>query len=125
MASVVQFQKALQAMHQSFDAYIAEQDVNVQKMLRDSVIQRFEFCVELSWKTSMKVLGLMTSAPKPAIRDMARAGLIDDPERWFKFIDARNKTSHTYDEEIAKEVLEVAEQFLPEGYELLKALQTQ
>ena len=112
-------------MHQSFDAYIAEQDVNVQKMLRDSVIQRFEFCVELSWKTSMKVLGLMTSAPKPAIRDMARAGLIDDPERWFKFIDARNKTSHTYDEEIAKEVLEVAEQFLPEGYELLKALQTQ
>jgi hypothetical protein len=49
------------------------------RALRDSCIQRFEFCVELAWNTSIKSLGLDTRAPNPAARGMAQNVLIDDP----------------------------------------------
>ncbi|MCB0385735.1 MAG: nucleotidyltransferase substrate binding protein [Bdellovibrionales bacterium] len=125
MASIVHFQKAVQALENSLKAYKSESDTEKKKMIRDSVIQRFEFCVELSWKTAVKVLGLTTSAPKPAIRDMARAGLIANPDKWFQFIEARNKTSHAYDEKIAEEVYQVAESYLKEGQSLLMKLEEQ
>ena len=69
------------------------------KALRDACIQRFEFCVELSWKTSVRAFGLEIKSPNTAIRDMARNTLIDNTQIWFDFLVARNKTSHTYDEE--------------------------
>ncbi|NCN40843.1 nucleotidyltransferase [bacterium] len=89
------------------------QNIELHKALRDACIQRFEFCVELSWKTAVKVLGLEIKSPNPAIRDMARNNLIDDTQIWFDLLVARNKTSHTYDEDIAKEVFEIAKQSIP------------
>lgn len=87
------------------DAAVSDpKNFELHKALRDSCIQRFEFCVELSWKISLKLLGLPPSAPNPAIREMAQNGLIDDPKLWFDFLEARNKSSHTYDEDIAQEV---------------------
>lgn len=65
------------------------------KALRDSCIQRFEFCIELSWKTSVRLLGLQTRAPNTAIREMAQNNLIADTLPWFEFLDARNRTSRT------------------------------
>ncbi|MCK0536377.1 nucleotidyltransferase substrate binding protein [Alcanivorax quisquiliarum] len=32
--------------------------------IRDSVIQRFEFSIELAWKTAKKSMGVTTAAPK-------------------------------------------------------------
>lgn len=97
-------------------------NIELHKLLRDGSIQRFEFCIELAWKVSMKVLGLTVLAPNPAIRDMARNNLIDDPQLWFDFLTARNKTSHTYDEEIAKVVYAEVEKLIPELEELIKRL---
>ena len=98
------------------------QNIELHKALRDSCIQRFEFCVELSWKVSMKLLGLQTQAPNPAIRDMARSNLIDDTQIWFEFLLARNKTSHSYDEDIAKEVYREVARLVPELDKLLERL---
>lgn len=99
------------------------QNIELHKALRDSCIQRFEFCIELSWKISIKLLGLDTKAPNPAIREMAQNNLIDDPKLWFDFLVARNKTSHTYDEEIANEVFKEAEKLVPELDKLLSRLE--
>jgi nucleotidyltransferase substrate binding protein (TIGR01987 family) len=93
------------------------------KALRDSCIQRFEFCVELSWKTSMRVLGLEIKSPNTSIREMARNNLIDNTQTWFNLLDARNKTSHTYDEEIASEVFKITQDsisYFDSLYEKLK-----
>lgn|SRR5690606_3097818 len=99
------------------------QNIELHKALRDSCIQRFEFCVELAWKASMKVLGLLqTKAPNPAIREMAQNGLIDDTKPWFNFLLARNKTSHSYDEDVAQEVFDVLEDFIPELEKLITNL---
>ncbi len=97
-------------------------NIELHKLLRDGSIQRFEFCIELSWKVSMKVLGLSVLAPNPAIRDMARNNLIDKPQLWFDFLVARNKTSHSYDEEVAKIVYAEVEKLIPELEQLILRL---
>lgn len=81
--------------------------------LRDSVIQRFEFSVELAWKTTKKFMGTATSAPKDVIREMAQNAYIDDVEKWLEAIDMRNLSSHTYKEELAEKVYNFAKSFLP------------
>ncbi len=125
--TVEELSKAIQSLKISRDLLtnaIATEPNNIElhKLLRDGSIQRFEFCIELSWKVSMKVLGLTVLAPNPAIRDMARNNLIDDPQLWFDFLTARNKTSHTYDEEVAKVVYAEVERLIPEIEQLISRL---
>ena len=92
-----------------------EEALNQEKneFIRDSVIQRFEFCIELAWKTSRKVMGTSTSAPKQVIREMAQNALIDDVDIWLKSIDQRNLSSHTYNEDLAEKVYSFVITFLP------------
>lgn len=94
------------------------------KAFRDSIIQRFEYCVELSWKTSMKILGSKTVAAKPAIREMGRSDLVSDLSLWMDFVEARNNTSHVYNENMAKKVLSIALKLPEEVSKLLERLQT-
>jgi len=89
------------------------------EFIRDSVIQRFEFTCELSWKTAKKCLGLNSTAPKVIIREIAQQGLITSPEYWFQLIDARNETSHTYNEEVAEKIYKIAVKAVPEFERLL------
>ena len=104
-----------------------EEALTVEKtdISRDASIQRFEFCVELSWKSAKKVMGTSATAPKQVIREMAQSGFIEDVEFWLKSIDQRNLSSHTYNEKLAEEVFTFAAGFLNPAKQLLKKLQTQ
>ncbi len=93
------------------------------EFVRDSVIQRFEFCVELSWKTAKKIMGTPTSAPKNIVREMAQSSYISDVEIWLKAIDMRNLSSHTYREPLAELVYEFAANFLAELENLVQELE--
>ena len=90
--------------------------------IRDSVIQRFEFTVELGWKVSKKVLGLTSTAPKVIVREMAQAGVIENPEVWFALLEARNLSSHSYNASVAEQIYQAAQSAIPEFRALLKAL---
>lgn len=113
--SILEFEKALTSLEEVLS--MPKTDVT-----RDAAIQRFEFCVELSWKTSKKAMGTGTSAPKQVIREMAQANLISDVELWLNAIDKRNITSHTYNESLAEEVFSFINSFLPHAKELLQKL---
>jgi nucleotidyltransferase substrate binding protein (TIGR01987 family) len=91
--------------------------------LRDSVIQRFEFSIELAWKTARRVMGTATTAPKDVVREMAQGGYIDDVAIWFLAIDMRNLSSHTYREELAEQVYAFACRFVPHLTNLLDRLE--
>jgi nucleotidyltransferase substrate binding protein (TIGR01987 family) len=84
---------------------------------RDSVIQRFEFTVELSWKVLQKRLkssGIAEAlTPKNVFREAARLGIVADPEAWIHFIDERNLSSHTYKEKLAEQVYASAQKLPP------------
>ena len=95
------------------------------EFIRDSVIQRFEFCVELAWKTSRKIMGTSTSAPKQVIREMAQNGYIDDIEIWLMAIDQRNLSSHTYNEDLAEKVYAFIVKFYPYVQKLVLKLESE
>lgn len=96
------------------------------ELMRDGAIQRFEYCIELTWKSGKKVLeakGLQVEVPKDVFRMMAKVGWIKDAAPWFSYLEARNKTSHMYREDVAKEIFAVLPQFLKDAKELHQKLE--
>lgn len=120
--SVEEFKKALDALDEAL-AFSNTLNDKTFEIARDACIQRFEFCIELAWKTSAKVLGSTSTTAKPVIREMAQNQLITDVQQWLELIEARNKSSLTYDEVVAQEVFNVVKTFPPIGRSLLKALE--
>ncbi len=99
------------------------------ELLRDGVIQRFEYTMDLSWKMIQRYLKHIAQVEESAIRtkkdlfrEAGHLGLITNVEAWFGYYEARNETSHTYDPQIAESVFEQAELFLPDAVSLLEAL---
>ena len=95
----------------------------------DSVIKRFEFTYEMAWKLMMSyeksngVLQLMGS--KDVVRNAISMSLIENGEAWMDMIDARNKTSHLYDEGMAKDVIDaIVNDYYPLLQDLLRKMET-
>lgn len=93
---------------------------------RDMVIQRFEYTYELSWKMIRRYLamycGIEESVIKSLFREAGKVRLIDSVESWFGYQEARNLTSHTYNESVAEETYETAKHFAKDVRELLTRL---
>ena len=111
-------------------ALAAELDNDAKGAIRAGVIQNFEFTYELCWKFMRRWLrenAEIEEAEYPRTRKelfrlAARAGLIREPLSWFSFSDARNLTSHTYDEDKAESVYKTAVGFKEEARYLLDRL---
>ncbi len=114
-ATLEEFEKAIKRLE---DALAKEKD----EFIRDSVIQRYEFTFELSWKTAKKVMGSSSVAPKIVIREMAAQGFIENPQTWFQYTEARNMTSHTYKEDTAEDVYKIAKESVIDFKKLLEKL---
>ncbi len=120
MVSTAPLQKALTSLED-----ILKQPIN--EYLRDGVIQRFEYTFELSWKLIKRYFDEIgrrdiPAGPKPLIREAGKENLIDSVEMWLEFLEARNKTSHIYNEKEAASVYELAKQFPPYVQVLLNSL---
>ena len=98
-------------------------------VLRDGVIQRFEFTFELSWKMLKRYLEEFGLEKVDGLnnRDLFRVGfeqgLLDDPEAWFHYLKMRNQSSHIYDAGKAAAVFASARQFQQAAQELLNRLE--
>ena len=98
-------------------------------LLRDGVIQRFEYTMDLSWKMIQRYLKHIVQVDesvlrtkKDLFREAARLRLITNVEAWFGYYESRNETSHIYDSRIAESVFAQAELFLPDAIRLLEEL---
>ncbi len=74
----------------------------------EGLIQRFEYTHELAWKV-MKDYAIYQgyqeiNGSRDATRYALQTNLIAD-QNWMQMIASRNRTSHTYDNDTAKEVL--------------------
>lgn len=92
--------------------------------IRDGLIQRFEFTYELSHKMLKRYLEF--SSPDPTVfdgmnfQDLIRSAnekdvLLGSWTQWRTYRDMRSRTSHTYDEEIALQVVDGIPAFLQEA----------
>jgi nucleotidyltransferase substrate binding protein (TIGR01987 family) len=72
------------------------------------LIQAFEYTHELAWKLLKEFLADQGNRDIYGSKDATRAafnlGLIDEGEIWMEMIQDRNRTSHTYNQEVAKEI---------------------
>jgi len=96
----------------------------VNSINQDATIQRFEFTFELAWKLMQSILkdnGLEVYGVKSIIREAEKLQLIKELKIWFEFLNNRNLSSHTYNEEIAGKVYNKAKEFVMTAKELLSA----
>jgi nucleotidyltransferase substrate binding protein (TIGR01987 family) len=100
--------------------------------IRDGLIQRFEFTYELSHKFLKRFLAANAANPDAfaemgfadLIRSGSDAGLLKSGwPAWRGYREMRAKTSHTYDEAVALDVVAGVPAFLEEADYLLERLQ--
>ena len=95
-------EEAVEIVNQNFDS------PNID-LLKEGLIQRFEFTHELAWKVMKDYLEYQgysdIKGSRDAFRKSLAVGIIESP-LWIDSIQTRNITSHTYDEEISNTVIE-------------------
>lgn len=95
---------------------------NDTSLVIDGSIQRFEFCFEMSWKTLKRFLefkGTVAKTPRDSYKAGFKLGWLQSDEVWIRMIEDRNRTSHTYDRKVAREVYGNLAEYLP-VFELLR-----
>ena len=123
------FENATQRLQEGYARYIMDTS---DLQIRDGLIQRYEFTYEISHKMLKRHLEM--TAPNPDIydsmsfADLIRSGneqalLRSDWTKWKVYREMRAKTSHTYDENTAVEVVSVISDFILEAQYLLDRLQ--
>ena len=91
---------------------------------KEGVIQRFEYCFELAWKTVKDFLeegGLVISpvTPRQVLKDAFSAKVLTDGQVWIEMLDHRNLLSHTYDCAVFEKAVDaLAARYLPALLEL-------
>lgn len=122
------FEKALV----SLDEALTEFDRTQSQFVKDACIQRFEYTYELAHKLLKRQLEAMSANPSEidqmsfpdVIRSGAERGLLANGwDEWRRFRDARNATSHAYNEKKANEVFVRIPAFRDEAAFLLARLQ--
>lgn len=100
-------------------------------IVRDSLIQRFEFTYSITLKTLRKYFieraFIVDDVNKLSFNEMVRTAmqlnlLKSDLAKWTEFREMRNLTSHTYDENVALKVSGIVPDFYEEITYLLKEL---
>lgn len=84
-----------------------QKDPNEDDLYLDGTIQRFEFVYELSWKLLKNYLdytGIRVNSPRESIREGFKIEVVNDINKWLEMLEDRNRTSHTYNEDIAWEI---------------------
>lgn len=113
------FIKALNRLKEGLLQYNKENE-----LLRDGLIQRFEFTFELAWKTLKEVFedeGLIgLNSPKSVLKEAFSAEIIKDEKLWLNMLIDRKSTSHMYSESNATEICKNIEEKYIEALEELK-----
>ena len=92
LRSLKQAVEALKIAFEIYDHNLLEEFMPEKIVLRDGVIQRFEFTFELSWKMLKRYLEEFGLEKVDGLnnRDLFRVGfeqgLLDDPEAWFHYL---------------------------------------
>ena len=121
LQKIENYKNALAQLEEAIQRY--QQSPN-DTLYRDGLIQRFEFTVELAWKSIKEYLedqGMVLSiaSPRGILKEAFAAGVLDDGAQWNAILTARNLTSHVYDEKTA---MDIAQQICTEFIAPLQAL---
>ena len=100
------FQKALHQLEKGLFTYPDLTDLE-----QDGVLQRFEFTVELAWKTLQDYFAEVEGytdikGPRTVIKQAIQNQLVPDGHGWLQLLASRNLLSHVYDEAESRQILD-------------------
>jgi len=82
--------------------------VVLNEMIKEGLIQRFEYTHELAWNVMKDYAEYQGNSniggSRVASREAFKLQLVSNGDVWMDMIGSRNKTSHTYNEEITNEI---------------------
>lgn len=121
------FDNYKRALHQLTLAVLLLEQRPLSDLEQQGIIQGFEFTHELAWNVLKDYLeyegiqGLMGS--RSTVREAFKRGLISDGETWMDMIEKRNLSSHTYNLEVANQlVIAIRDAYHPAFLKLLERL---
>ena len=122
---LVNFERALRLLREA----MAEGPEALNQLEKEGVIQRFEYCFELAWKTMkdyMEASGVVFDVvmPRQVIKDAFAAKVLNDGATWIAMLDHRNLLSHTYNPVVFEQaVAAIHQRYLPQLEQLHTFLQ--
>ena len=120
----INLKKAFTRLKEVRELYDGSNDI-----IRDSLIQRFEFTYELTHKTLkefMKYLGITldNSFPRTIYKKAYINNLISDDKLWINLLEDRNSTSHLYNEDMLNDIADrIAHKYIDAIEELVNNLE--
>jgi nucleotidyltransferase substrate binding protein (TIGR01987 family) len=119
------FSKLEEAIEKIKDEYQIEADGTIDEdsflddIIKEGLIQRFEYTHELAWNVMKDFLenagNKQLFGSKDATKEAFATGLITNGDVWMDMIKSRNKTSHTYNEATADDIfLKIVNQYYQE-----------
>lgn len=108
LQKVENYCKAVDCLNEAIPALAQQPDSTI---IRDGVIQRFEFTFKPAWKSLKEYMedqgadmsGIVFS--KQVFKAAYAAQIINDAKIWVDMLDSRNVTSHVYDDKQAAAVV--------------------
>jgi nucleotidyltransferase substrate binding protein (TIGR01987 family) len=98
------------ALSQLISAVNLSKQRSLSELEKQGLIQSFEFTHELAWNVMKDYFlyqgNTSITGSRDAVRESFNKGLITDGERWMEMIKSRNQTSHTYNLQVANEIVE-------------------
>lgn len=115
---IQQFNHFVKALAQLREAVELAQQRPLSKLEEQGMIQAFEYTYELAWHTLKDYLAMQGEigihGSRDAFRLAFRRGLIQDGDMWMEMVRSRTLTSHTYNEDVARQVVvAIMEQYFP------------
>lgn len=102
------YRKALKQMGE----FLEKEELN--KLEEQGLIKAFEYTFELAWNTLKDFLEYQgigeIVGSRDAIRKAFSEGILQDGHIWMQMIESRNKTSHTYNEATADEIVRLVKE---------------
>lgn len=114
-------ERAIDRLSEGWDRYLRDTS---DTQIRDGLIQRFGFTYEISHKILKRYLESVSANPavfdEMSFQDLIRSGneqnlLLGEWREWRRYRELRSKTSHTYDETTALDVVGGIAPFLAEA----------
>lgn len=104
------FLRSLNALERNINTFLhADVADNIRESLVASTVKHFEICYEIAWKFLKSYLeyaySIQRNSPKQVFRECFALGIIDakTTKDLLDISEARNATTHDYDEETAQE----------------------
>jgi len=106
---IQRFNNYQKALIQLQDAVDLANERPLSKLEKQGLIQSFEYTHELAWNVMKDYFEYQGNSnirgSRDAIREAFRRGLVEEGQVWMDTIKSRNKSSHTYNEEVAEKIV--------------------